>query len=403
MKVSELTGTVLAGKYALHQPLGKGAFGTVYRAQELLDGSVVREVAIKLYSPLASAHDHVEGMLADCALPARILSSDAPLEVKRHFVQIYDFGYLDTAAGRCAFVAMELIRGAETLQNVMDRYRDVGLHPRSETVIDYATQFFTGLAAAHAAGVLHRDIKGGNVMVDAGVIRIVDFGVGARLDHDTAVRTTPSIQTPENFEGRHTVCSDVYQAGLMFYELYTGIAPFVNRGIAAYGPTDPLAERTKRATFRYRPGKDVPGVHYSELLDAVLAKCLAYSERARYPTAQAVLDALKQTDTVATAESALQSGAYATALRLAEQALANPDTDTAKRITSLRVAAAAQEAMGDLNRALELYRKAIALAESTGALFHNSEAFNALVDGVVLIYTQTGRAGMARLASRKRK
>lgn len=404
MRVSELAGTVLAGKYSLQRALGKGNFGTVYLVHELLDGRLVREAALKLYSPEASGLGNVEGMLADCAFPARIMSSNAPLEVKRHFAQIFDFGYLDTPAGRCAYVSMELIRGAETFENLIKRYRDSNRHPHSELVVDYASQFFTALAAAHAAGVLHRDIKGANVMIDAGVIRVMDFGMGAYLDHpEAALKTTMSIYAPENFDGRYTSASDIYQAGLMFYEFYTGIAPFVSRGIEAAVPVDWAAERRKRLEFRYRPGKSITGVHSSEVLDAILARCLEYAELSRFGSAQAVLDALQNTDTVATAESALVAGDTLTARALAERALANADTDNAMRLKSLRVVAAACDALGDTDQALDRYKQAIALAESSGALFHNPSEFNALVDAAALIYAKRGQGGMARLMSRKRK
>lgn len=404
MKVSELAGVVLADKYSLQRVLGKGNFGTVYLMHELLDGQLVREAALKLYSPEASRLGNVEGMLADCAFPARIMSSSAPLEVKRHFAQIYDFGHLDTPAGRCAYVSMELIRGAETLEALIERYRHSGRHPRAEMVIDYAQQFFTALAAAHAAGVLHRDIKGANVMIDAGVVRVMDFGMGAFLNQpEAALKTTMSIYAPENFEGRYTAASDIYQAGLMFYELYTGIAPYASHGIEAATPADWLNERRKRMDFVYRPGRSIEGVHYLDVLDAILARCLEYAEIARFGSAQAVLDALFQTDTVATAESALAMGDYRTALQLAERALTNPDTDDDRRVKILRMVAAAHDALGDQEQALERYKEAIALAESSGVLFHNQGAFNDLVDAVVLIYTKRGQAGMARVVSKRRK
>lgn len=404
MSLSELTGSLLGEKYQLRRELGHGAFGTVFEAREMLNGAVVREVAIKVYSPEASAGSDVDGMLADCSFPARILSSNAPLEVKRHFAQIYDFGFLNTPIGRCAFVAMELIRGAETLQDVIERYRDAGLHPRAELVIDYATQFFTGLAAAHAAGVLHRDIKGPNVMVDDGVIRIMDFGVGARTDQPgAAIKTTRSIMAPENFDGRHTAASDIYQAGLLFYELYTGIAPFVVHGIAAHATDSGPADQLMRVNFHYEPGRRVPGVHYNDRLDAILARCLAFNEMNRFPTAQAVLDALNQTDTLATAESALATGSAQTALESAEQTLANPDTDDARRVAALRIAAQAHAELGREDEALSHYRQALSLAGSSGVLFHDTTTFNAIVDATAEIYTRRGQAGMARLTRKKRR
>jgi len=401
----DLVGTTIGdGKYSLRGILGAGNFGTVYRADELLNGQRVREVALKLYSPEATAAGNVEGMLADCALPARILSSDAPIDVKRHFAQIFDFGVMETEAGRSAFVAMELIRGAETLEDLSNRYHDAGRFPAPEMVLDYMRQFFTALAAAHAAGVLHRDIKGANVMIDAGVVRVMDFGMGADLgDPEAPLKTSMHIYAPENFNSRHSAASDIYQAGLMFYEFYTGIAPFVDHGIMAHQKSDMDRERLKRVNFTYRAGKTIEGCHYSEPLDAILARCLAYGEFSRYGSALEVLQALQNTDTAASAEQSLAMGETDLARQLAHQSIDNPDTPADKRIRSMRTLAMADEAQGRLEEAIEGYKQAIALAESSGALFHSPAEFNELVDQAAAIYTRRGMAGQARLMSKKRK
>ncbi len=267
-----------------------------------------------------------------------------------------------------------------------------------------AKRGFVALAAAHAAGVLHRDIKGANVMIDAGVVRVMDFGMGADLSQpDAPLKTTMSIHAPENFDGRHTAASDIYQAGLMFYEFYTGIAPFVDHGPMAHQATDMNRERLKRVDFRFKPGRNVPGCHYLDVLDAVLARCLEYSDFRRYGSAQEVLDALAQTDTTGTAAQAVQMGDTALARHLAEQALANPDTQSDKRIQAWKVMAEADVADGRLDQGLDHYKQAIAEAESTGALFHLPSDFNALLDGAIAIHTSRGQAGLARLLAKKRK
>ncbi|MDR1440923.1 MAG: serine/threonine protein kinase [Bifidobacteriaceae bacterium] len=405
VKLNDLVGqTIGDGKYRLGQVLGAGNFGTVFRAVQQLDEHRVRDVALKVFSPEASSRGNVEGMLADCALPAKVLASSAPITIKRHFAQIYDFGYIDTPVGRCAFVAMELIRGAQTLEDVSKRYHNDDRFPRAEMVRDYMRQFFTALAAAHGAEVLHRDIKGANVMVDAGVLRIMDFGMGAYLSQpDAALKTTMSIYAPENFEGRYTAASDVYQAGLMFYQFYTGIEPFAPRGGQLGGQTDMLEERRRRTDFRYRLGKDIPGVHYSEALDAILARCLAYTEMTRFGSARAVLDALEEADPSATLDQALASGEWGLADQLAGQVLDNPESGDEERVAALAARARAAAATDQDAQALENYRQAVGMAEASGALFHRPSEFNALVDAVVLIYTKRGQGGMARLFAKKRK
>jgi serine/threonine-protein kinase len=385
------------GKYLLQKVLGAGNFGTVFLAVEQLNGAAVREVALKCYSPQATAEGNVEGMLADCALPARILGSTAPPDVKRHFAQIYDFGRIDTPVGECAYVSMELIRGAETLDDIMKRNKAAGFFPRPERVLDYMEQFFTALDAAHSAGVLHRDIKGANVMVDNGVLRVMDFGMGSFLTTpNSALKTTNSLYSPENYEGRHTAASDIYQAGLMFYQLYTHIDPFASSAVEFH---DTNTERLKRTQFKPLPGAQIDGVHPSTLIDAVLAKCLAYSEFSRYGSAKAVLDALKSG--AGDAADALLDSDPAAALEQAKTALNDPDPG--KRIAALRSAALASQALGDDNSALKYLRSAIKDAEETGALFANPSEFNALVDTSRAIYERLGRAGMARIMTKKKR
>jgi serine/threonine-protein kinase len=399
--LSRLAGSdVGEGKYRLGRVLGAGNFGTVFAATEQLDGHAVRDVALKVFSPEASAGGGVEGMLADCTLPAKVLAGDAPVEVKRHFAQIYDFGYLATPLGRCAFVAMELIRGAQTLEDVMRRYAAAGLFPRPDMVLDYMRQFFTALDAAHTAGVLHRDIKGANVMVDQGVLRVMDFGMGAFTSQPgAALKTTMSIFSPENFDGRHSAASDVYQAGLMFYQFYTGVEPFAQRG----GEHDSPMERLRRVNFEPRAGRSIPGVRHSEFIDAVLARCLAYTEAARFGSARAVLEAIDRADPTAALDQALAAGQWALVRDLATQALDNPDTEPRRRIAALAALARAHSQAGESTEALARGREAVALAETSGALFHEPSKFNALVDAVVSNYTERGQAGMARLFAKKRK
>jgi hypothetical protein len=139
------------------------------------------------------------------------------------------------------------------------------------------------------------------------------------------------------------------------------------------------------------------------LLDAVLARCLAYSELARFGSARAVLDALEETDPTAALDQALAAGQWDLVRRLAEQALANPDTPAEKQIAALAALRDAAVAAGDDDGAVTQGRAAVALAESSGALFHQPTRFNALVDAVVLIYTKRGQAGMARLFAKKKK
>lgn len=400
-KVSELSGqTVGDGQYRLLLRLGNGNFGTVYRAEERMKGKVVREVALKLYSPEATASDAVEGMLEDCALPARIMASDAPLELKRHFVSIYSFGKMDTPAGACAYVSMELIRGGDTLEDLIRRCRRAGRYPREAVIVDLMTQFFSALSLAHKENVLHRDIKGANVMVQNGVVRVMDFGMGADLDKPGApLKTTMSIYAPENFEGRYTAASDIYQAGLMFYELYTGCAPFEDR----FGGGDMLSERKKRLEFVFRPGAAYSGTDPSSRLDKILSRCLRFNEAARYQSADEVLSELKGASSTEAVRQALLDEDFFAAETLAREALRSErivDEERVHYLSSLGKALSGQERISE---ALEAYNQALTLAEESGVYFHKPSKYNELIDAMCILYLKNGQAGTARLFSRKKK
>jgi serine/threonine-protein kinase len=401
LKVSELSGqTIGGGTYRLLMQLGSGNFGTVYRAQELMGGRSVRDVALKLYSPEATAQGNVEGMLQDCALPARILASDAPLEVKRHFVNIYGFGTMDTPAGECAYVSMELVRGADTIEDLIRRCRRAGRFPKASVIVDLMTQFFTALALAHRENVLHRDIKGANVMVQNGVVRVMDFGMGALLDKpNTPLKTTMSIYSPENFEGRHTAASDIYQAGLMFYELYTGCAPFED----PLGGGDSITERKKRLDFVFRPGSAFRGTDPSQQLDTILSRCLRFYDAARYQSAEEVLQELKGANSADGVRQALLDGDFSGAEALCREALNSTRIDDAERLDFLRSLGEALSEQGRVEEALDAYQQALTLEEESGAYFHTPSKHNELIDAMCILYLKNGQAGTARLFRKKKR
>lgn len=400
MKVSELGGqTVANGQYKLLSRLGSGNFGTVYRAHELLNGSYVREVALKIYSPEATASGNVDGMLRDCTLPARILGSDAPLEVKRHFVQIYGFGKMDTPAGVCAFVSMELVRGGTTLEKRIQRNKDLGILPQEDEIIDLMRQFFTALAAAHAAGVLHRDIKGANVMIHKGVVRVMDFGMGAWTDDPGAqLMTTMSIYAPENFEGRHTAASDIYQAGLMFMEFYTGVSPFVDR----FGSGHMAQEREKRRNFVFRGGAAYPGANISKKVDNVLKGCLEYLDVMRFQSAEEVLRAL-DVDDMQSGLRALKEKDYDEAARIAEALTEQQGLGDDKRIQAHMLLSRALKGKGEREGALAQAKEALAVAEKVGLAARQPAEWNRIVDAITVLYLQNGQAGMARIYEKKKR
>ena len=413
MQVSELSGQVLGdNQYRLLARLGGGNFGTVYRAEERMNGAVVREVALKIYKPEATELGNVEGMLEDCALPARIFASNAPMEQKRHFVPIYAFGKLDTPAGRCAYVSMELVRGGETLESVIRRCRAAKRFPSEAEIVDFMRQFFTALSLAHREGVLHRDIKGANVMIQRNIcgvdgriqsdlLRVMDFGMGAYADQpEAALCTTMSIYAPENFDGRYTEASDIYQAGLMFLELYTGWSPFEE---LVGGEPDMANERKKRKEFEFRGGACFEGTDVSPRLDAILSRCLRYNDAARYSSALAVLDALSGANSADELRQALLDSEFDAALRLAKEQLASPRITDEQQMECLLACGKAYAGKGENEQAISAYLEALRFADKKGVYFHRPSKYNELVDGLCILYSKSEQPGSAKLFGKKKK
>jgi eukaryotic-like serine/threonine-protein kinase len=392
------------GKYNIKALLGSGAFGRVYLVEEILGGRVLRESALKVYSPEASAVGLPEGMLWDCTLPARVLASAAPLAIKAHFVPIYDYGSLDTPDGPCAFVCMELIRTGDTLESVMRRNERVHALPEERVILGYMTQFFEALALAHDQNVLHRDIKSNNVMISDGSLKLVDFGMGALLDRPDAfpLRTTLAIYAPENFTGVYTAASDIYQAGLMFYRMYTGWSPFARE--TPPGEQKLAFARRLRLEFYFRSGACFPDTKPSPMLDAVLRRCLEYSQLARFQTAGEVLQALEGTYALdALAASALENGDLALAETQALGALTQgghtPDSEADIRLT-LGDVYTARESWG---AAMKQYKLVYQIDERSQIYFHAPARFNALVERIANAYAQDGQEQSAQIWLNRRR
>src|SRR3954471_12090165 len=199
-------GTVLAGRFRMVAPLGRGGMGEVYRADDLKLGQTV---ALKflpdnlLHEPARLAQFHNEVRVA------RTISH-------RNVCRTYDIGDAD---GR-PFLTMEYVDG-EDLASLLRR---IGRFPQ-EKALEVARQICAGVAAAHERGVLHRDLKPANVMIDGdGHVRLTDFGLAALAgDVDNIRAGTPAYMAPEQLAGREVSArSDIYALGLMLYELFTG-------------------------------------------------------------------------------------------------------------------------------------------------------------------------------------
>ncbi|GAB3453939.1 hypothetical protein GCM10027570_33600 [Streptomonospora sediminis] len=209
-----LAGTVLSGRYELKEQIGSGGMGSVWRADDTL---LNREVAVKLLHP---------AQMAEPTSRERFRTEGRITAGLSHpgIAQVYDYG----EQGGRAFLIMELVPG-EPLSSILRR--NDGLEP--SVTLDIAGQAAAALAAAHARGVVHRDIKPGNLLVtDDGTVKLTDFGIARGNESVTLTQTgmvmgTAQYISPEQASGRPaTFASDIYALGVVAYECLAGQPPF---------------------------------------------------------------------------------------------------------------------------------------------------------------------------------
>ena len=199
------------GKYQIREVLGQGAMGAVYKAW---DTTLNRLVALKTMAPSLSA---------DRELKIRFYREAQATARLQHpnITTVYDFGEVE---GKL-FIAMELINGG-SLKELMTQANSF------DRKLDWMIQVCRALAFAHRNGIVHRDVKPGNILVNPeGVAKILDFGIAhlesSDLTQAGACLGTPEYMSPEIVRGQKVeATSDVFSAGIVFYELVTGRKPF---------------------------------------------------------------------------------------------------------------------------------------------------------------------------------
>ncbi|RZT19833.1 serine/threonine-protein kinase [Kribbella sp. VKM Ac-2569] len=208
-----MNGEVLAGRYRLLTLLGRGGAGEVWQAEDTL---LARQVAVKLLRSLeGDPMDAVQRFRAEAQSAARLTHPNV--------VATYDVG----TEGDHVFLVMELVQGPDLAQLM----RTSGL-PDATLVEDIALQGARALDAAHAAGIVHRDVKPGNLMLATdGTLKMTDFGIAKSAGNETTglgvLLGTASYVSPEQVRGEPaTAASDWYSFGCVLHELLTGTPPF---------------------------------------------------------------------------------------------------------------------------------------------------------------------------------
>lgn len=274
-------GTIVAQRFRIVELLGKGGMGEVYRADDLRLG---QSVALKFLTEAQAAE---VGGLTTLYNEVRTARTVAHPNVCR----VYDVGEIDGLA----FISMEYVDG-ENLRSLLQR---IG-HLPQEKGVELARQLCHGLAAIHAQGLVHRDLKPTNVMVDGrGRARITDFGLAGLAQELAAAGAragTPAYMPPEQLAGRGvTVRSDLYSLGLVLYEIFTGERAFEGESW------------TELAHLHEQHVPRPPTQLIDDLdpaIERVVLRCLEKDPQLRPPSALAVAAALPGGDPLAAALAA---------------------------------------------------------------------------------------------------
>jgi serine/threonine-protein kinase len=283
--VDPLLGRIISQRYRVLRKLGEGGMGAVYLTEHIL---IEKKVALKVLSPeLASRKELVARFLQEAKSASRINHENV--------IDIIDF---DQSSDGLAFIAMEFLNGADLGQTVA---KDGPMAwPRAQGI---ALQVCRALRAAHAQGIVHRDMKPENIyliqredradfvkVLDFGIAKVMGVGNAPRLTQTGMIFGTPEYMAPEQADGRepdHRV--DIYAMGCVLYHLMTGEAPFKANSFMALLTKHMLEDPVPPSVRR-------PDLPISPALDALVLKALEKDRDKRWQDMKELMDAIESCD-----------------------------------------------------------------------------------------------------------
>jgi serine/threonine protein kinase len=255
---------VLGDRYELQEPIGRGGMATIYRAVDLRMG---RTVAVKILREVYSTDPKFVTRFQREARAASALQHP-------NIVQVFDYGQ----SGESYFIVMEYVEGTD-----LRRYLKKRGMLDNERAVEIAHDVALGLGAAHKRGIVHRDVKPQNIMLnDDGLVKLTDFGIASMYKDAEAERLTTTGMTlgtvqyyaPEQAQGEIvTPAADIYALGIVMYEMLAGRTPFD-------GDT-PVAVAMRHIQDTPEPPR-VYNPRITPALERIILRCLEKDPRSRY-------------------------------------------------------------------------------------------------------------------------
>ncbi|WP_455358488.1 protein kinase domain-containing protein [Streptomyces sp. SYSU K21746] len=272
-------GSVAGGRYQLRDLLGEGGMASVYLAY---DSALDRQVAIKtLHTELGREQSFRERFRREAQAVAKLSHTN--------IVSVFDTGEDDLGGSLMPYIVMEYVEGqplGSVLQSDIQQY---GAMP-ADKALKVTADVLAALETSHEMGLVHRDIKPGNVMMTKrGVVKVMDFGIARAMQSGVTSMTqtgmvvgTPQYLSPEQALGRGVDArSDLYSVGIMLFQLLTGRLPFdADSPLAiayAHVQEEPVAPSTVNRSV-------------TPAMDALVARALKKNPNERFPTAAAMRD-----------------------------------------------------------------------------------------------------------------